>query len=329
MSTPRPRRSRLALALAATFGLVVALAQGVVGPASAHWLPTPTSMTVTAYSDPAVIAAHLGGAPAGAIPPVLAAVDDSFIVKVSLRAGAGGSHAAAFRHDQAVTLTATGPGALPSAARMIWHGQTSATFVVGYSAAATGVTITAMAGPPSGEVSGTSNAFDINKFLTFVPEGDASLGNGTAGADGAGCAVVDRDNPICGVVVLPRGASSDVALTLGPCPSGEACKNGALVTQVIADLTAGGVNIYDRTHPARMDLICDKTLCGKAGVPSFTALWSQSAFGALEPVPACAKKGVINATGPAYCTDYRTSRRDGAGDLHLVVLFLDDVRGSI
>lgn len=326
MSHPRPTRSRLGLALAAVFGLVLALAQGVIGPASAASLPAPTSMVVTAYSDPAVIAAHLEGAPAAAIPPVLAAQGDTFRVSVTLKAGALD---AAFPNDTAVTFAASGTGTLTPSGGTLSGGATTSEFTVAYDAVATGVTIRAAAGKGNKAVTGTSNAFDINKFLTFVPEGDASLGNGTAGADGAGCAVIDRDNPLCGIVILPGGASSDVALTLGLCPTTDACKQGSLVTQMIADLTVGGVDIYDRNNPAHMELICDKTLCGKAGVPSFTVLWSQSAFGTLEPVPACIEKDVINPVGPAYCTDYRSSRRDGAGDVHLVVHFVDDVRGGI
>ncbi|WP_162252796.1 hypothetical protein [Knoellia sp. Soil729] len=326
VSTSRPRRSRLALVLAATFGLVVALAQGVVGPASASSLPAPTSMVVKAYSDPAVIGASLAGAPADAIPTVLAGKGDAFLVSVTLRAG---TLDAAFPNDQDVTLTASGPGALPSATRTIPGGATTTVFTVSYSAEATGVKVQASAGKGNKAVSGTSNAFDVNRVLSFVPGASEKLRDGTAGADGAGCAVVDRDHPMCGIVVLPKGASSDVALSLGLCPAGESCVKGALVTQMIANLTdATGTRIYDRSNPARMEIICDKSLCGKAGVPSFTALWSRSAVGALVAVPPCASKGVIDST-LEYCTDYRASQRDGAGDVHLVVWFLDDVRGSI
>ncbi|WP_353952043.1 hypothetical protein V6K52_00975 [Knoellia sp. S7-12] len=322
---PDRPRSRVVLALAATFGLVLSLAQGVAGPASATSLPTPTSLTVRAYTDPAVIAEHLAGAPAEAIPAVLAATDDTFLIAVTLKASTAD---AAYKQDQVVNFTATGPGSLTLTRGTIPRGTTTSVFTVAYSAVATGIRISASVGKGAQAIGNTSNAFDINRFLTFVPGTAASLRDGTAGADGAGCAVVDQANPLCGIVILPNGASGDVALTLGACPTGEACGRGSFVTQMIADLTAGGANLYDRRNPARMELICDKTLCGKAGVPSFTALWSETAFGSLEPVSACASKGVIDA-GLDYCTDYRSSRRDGAGDLHLIVLFVRDVRGGI
>jgi hypothetical protein len=325
MSAPRPRRPRLALVLAATFGLVVALAQGVAGPASAGSLPTPTSMEVRAYSDPAFLADHLTGAPAAAIPTVLAARGDPFLVSVTLR---DGTSDAAFPNDQDVSLGASGPGSLTSGRTTIPGGATTAVFRVSYSAEATAVVVTATVGKRTKALSATSNAFDVNRVLTFVPGASERLRDGTAGADGAGCTVVDRVHPMCGIGVLPQGASSDVTLTLGLCPATESCARGALVTQMIADLTADGTRIYDRSTPARMEILCDKSLCGRAGVSSFTALWSRSATGALTPVPACAAKGVIDSD-LEYCTDYRASQRDGAGDLHLVVLFLDDVRGSI
>ncbi|MEO6020731.1 MAG: hypothetical protein ABIP45_10840 [Knoellia sp.] len=323
MSTPRPRRSRLALALAATFGLVVALAQGAVGPASAGSLPTPTSMTVKAYTDPTVLAG-LGDAPAAAIPTVLAATGDTFTVEITLTAGA---LAAAFPNDQVVMFGASGSGVLSPPTATIVGGTTTSTFPVSYSAVATGVQIHAAVGKGRKAISGTSNAFDITKFLSFLPGTSDTLKNG-AGADGAGCAVIDKANPLCGIVTLPNGASSGVALSLGLCRAIDHCAAGALVTQMIGNLSVGSARIYDRTHPARMELICDKTLCGKAGVPSFTALWARSATDALQSVTACSSKDVIDES-LEFCTDYRASRRDGAGDLHLQVLFLDDVRGSI
>ncbi|KGN31308.1 hypothetical protein N802_04260 [Knoellia sinensis KCTC 19936] len=285
-------------------------------------------MVVSAYSDPAFIAERLGGAPAAAIPAVLAAQGDSFLVEVDLRAGTGGSLDAAYPSAQTVTFSASGPGTLSPSSATIPGGTTTAVFTVSYSAEANGVAITATVGNGKKAIRATSNTFDITRFLEFVEGDSAALRNGTAGADGAACTTVDRATPLCGIVILPRGASSHVALTLAECRTTDACLRGSLVTQMIANLTANGTNLYDRANPARMELVCDKTMCGRAGVNGFTALWSRTAFGALTPVPACSAKGVIDAT-LEYCTDYRASQRDNAGDLHLVVLFLDDVRGSI
>lgn len=325
---PAARASRVAgLALAAVVALVLSLATGVVGSAAAAPLPEPTGVTVTASSDPTVLA-DLEGAPAGAVPAVLAAKGDTFLVSVRLTAGAGGGLDAAYRQDQVVTLSATGPGSLTPTTGTIPRGVTTAVFPVSYSAEATDVTVRAEAGRASSRISGTSNAFDVLRTLSFVPGDSASLRDGTAGADGAGCAVVDRANPFCARLQLSRGASSSVALSLGLCSSEAGCTRSSLVAQAIADLTAEGENLYTRTSPARMELICDKSECGKGGVTSFTARWSESAGGALSPVAACAAKDVIDGTLD-YCTDYRSSTRDGAGDLHLVVLFVRDVRGGI
>jgi len=327
--TPRtgPTARAAVLALASVLALVLSMAAGVVGSAAAAPLPEPTGMTVTASSDPTVLA-DLEGAPAGAVPAVLAAKGDTFLVSVRLTAGAGGSLDAAYRQDQVVTLSATGPGSLTPATGTIPRGQTTTVFSVSYSDEATDVTVRAEAGRGSTRISGTSNAFDILRTLSFVSGDAASLRDGTAGADGASCAVVDRTNPFCARLQLSRGASSDVALSLGLCSTAAGCTRSSLVAQAIADLTADGQNLYTRQSPARMELICDKSECGKGGVTSFTARWSESATGALSPVAACTVKGVIDGNLD-YCTDYRSSTRDGAGDLHLIVLFLRDVRGGI
>jgi hypothetical protein len=36
----------------------------------------------------------------------------------------------------------------------------------------------------------------------------------------------------------------------------------------------------------------------------------------------------LDAAGNAFCTDYRRSHRDNAGDLLLYLLFVRDMRGS-
>jgi hypothetical protein len=101
------------------------------------------------------------------------------------------------------------------------------------------------------------------------------------------------------------------------------------VTQFLGDLTSSaGASLYTRQSPASMTIICDKTLCGGAGVTTFRALWSTTAAGALTTAPPCPAKGVIGAHQD-FCTDLVSSSRLNAGDLRLVVLFLTDVRGTI
>ena len=87
-------------------------------------------------------------------------------------------------------------------------------------------------------------------------------------------------------------------------------------------------DLYTRTSPAKMTIVCDKSVCGQGGVSKFRALWSQAATGTLATTPVCPAKGVIGSD-QEFCTDTAASTRDNAGDLHLVVLFLNDVRGTI
>lgn len=278
----------------------------------------PTSMTVTVQTDQSVAAA-LAGVPGAALPSVLAAVGTPFTVTVSLW---DDGVAAAFPADTVVSLGTTGAGHLTPSTLTIPAGAVTASVSVAYSAADQALRVTATV--PDVLPTATSDAFPVELTLKVLSGQSASLKNGTAGADGGGCATVDAAHPICGVLSLPKGAAGNVAVSLGLCPAGQPCAAGGPVTQLIANMDG----LYTRTSPARMTLICDKTVCGKAGVPSFRAVWSQSATGDLITTPVCPSKGVI---GPnqTVCTDPVSSHRGKGGDLYLVVLFLDDVRGSV
>ncbi len=326
-TVPDRRRSRVLLtvllAVSLVLALATALAQSAVARASTR-LSTPTSIQVRAFSDPSLIA-RLSGAPAASIPTVLAGAGDTFLVEVTLTKNGDG---AAYKTDQTVTFSASGPGQITPSTATIPQGVTRSVFPVSYSAAAADVRVTATVGRGKSALVGTGTAFRVEKVLRWVSGDDPALTTGNVGSDGDGCAVVDATNPMCAKILLPVGATSDLALSLGPCSAADSCRGGGLVTQLIANLRGADGNLYDRSHPATMVILCDKSVCGNAGVPHFTALWSQNATGALATVPACAAKGVIDAE-LTFCTDYRSSKRDGAGDLHLYVLFLADVRGAI
>ena len=324
------RHLRALRSLTAAAALVLA-ALVVPQAASGGTTVTPTTATVVVRTDPA-LASSLGDVPDGALPQVLAAVGTPVQVEVSLT-GANGA-AASYSYDTAVTLAADGPGALSTTTGIIPAYASSARISTSYSKASAAVTITATVRPARGHAStpplaGSAAPFAVDLKLTLLGGQDPSLLNGTAGADAAGCAVVNAAHPMCGILSLPRGASGGTALSLGLCPTGAACTPGALVTQFLGDLTdATGADLYTRTAPASMAIICDKTLCGGSGVSSYRALWSTTATGALVAAPPCPATGVIGADQD-FCTDLVASSRLNAGDLRLVVLFLTDVRGTI
>ncbi|GAA3772796.1 hypothetical protein GCM10022240_26000 [Microbacterium kribbense] len=328
MSHRRLRAARSLIAVTA-LALAVLIAPQAASADAPPPPPTPTAVTVTAQSDPA-LAASIAGVPAGAIPAVLAAVHVDFDIQVTLKDNTGAD--ATWGTDATVTLRTDGGGTLSTTTKTIPAGTSSIHILTAYSQATAALTVTAdVTSPvaPATILTGPAAPFPVDLHLTVLDGNDASLLNGTAGADAAGCAVVDATHPMCGILSLPRGAQGTTALTLGVCPTGATCAPGGLVTQFLGDLTApGGADLYTRTAPASMTIICDKTLCGQRGVASFRAQWSESATGALTVAPPCLAKGVIGAD-QRFCTDLASSSRTNVGDLRLVVLFLHDVRGTI
>ena len=311
----RAVRPRLVLAVISALAMVSAF----VAPASAHPTPTPT-LSVSAATDP-TIAQELTGVPDQAMPYVLTAVGVPFEVTVSL--------SAPLTKDLDVALEPNGSGTLADTQVVIPAGSTRVTVDdETYSVATAALQI--IGNPDYRKMANASSpAFPVEANLDILSGHDSGLLGGTVGADGSDCAGVDPAHPICGVLSLPHGASGNVALSLGPCPAHAKCAAGNVVTQFIADMTdSNGNALYTRTDPARMTIVCDKSLCGSGGVPKYRALWSQSATGDLVVTPKCPGKGVIGA-GQDFCTDTVSSRRDNAGNLLLVVLFLQDVRGTI
>ena len=225
------------------------------------------------------------------------------------------------RADSATPLGSFVPGSFTLPGR----GSTF-TFPVTYSAAEDGIALRAALKKttPSSPLPGQSAFFDVLESLTFTPKGHPSLATGL----GADTCNSQSTVSVCGVVVLPNGIGSPAAaLSSGVC-SDVLCTGGPEV-QFIAGLTdASGVDLYSRTNPATLILQCDKSKCGGAGVPNFTAKLSLAAAGPLSVSPPCTTKGVIQQ-GVDFCTDYKNSHRDNAGDLLLVVLFFKDLKGAM
>jgi hypothetical protein len=151
------------------------------------------------------------------------------------------------------------------------------------------------------------------------------------------CAAPTAKVPTCGFLFLQNGADGRVTLSVGSCDGlakrfggcREAGGTEALVVTAIASLRdLHGKPLYDRKHPAKVILACDKALCPKTDdVTKFKVLFTLNNTGPLKKVaPPCPKKGVIGKDQKA-CVDYeRSFRRDG--DLYLPVLFARDLRSA-
>ena len=153
------------------------------------------------------------------------------------------------------------------------------------------------------------------------------------------CAAPTSKVPTCGILLLNNGADGRVTLSVGSCDGlvkvddlrdcREVDGTGALVVTAIASLRdLQGKPLYDRKHPAKLILACDKVLCPKTeDVTKFQVLFTLNNTGPLKKIaPPCPKEGVIGKDQKA-CVDYEQSfRRDG--DLYLPLLYVRDLRGS-
>jgi hypothetical protein len=140
--------------------------------------------------------------------------------------------------------------------------------------------------------------------------------------------------PNCGQLLLPKGASGHVTLSVGSCDGLGPCRTAgdieALVVTAIANLKdSAGNPLYSRTSPATVVLGCDKDLCRELanGVPKIDVLYTLDNTGPLDKVaPPCPAKGVLGE-GQEACVDYVQSTRK-QGDLYLFLLFAADLRCS-
>jgi hypothetical protein len=154
------------------------------------------------------------------------------------------------------------------------------------------------------------------------------------------CAAPTSKVPTCGILLLKNGADGHVTLSVGDCDGlvkvgdwlrecSERDDVEALVVTAIGSLRdSDGDPLYNRKHPAKVILACDKALCPKTDdVTKFKVLFTLNNTGPLKKVaPPCPKEGVIGKDQKA-CVDYEQSfRRDG--DLYLPLLFARDMRGS-
>lgn len=154
-----------------------------------------------------------------------------------------------------------------------------------------------------------------------------SLSSSTNFAEGIGgdqnCSIATKDAPVCGILLLPNGAASNVLLTAGACDGTTytpCSTKGAVIQTLFAD---GG--LYTSTAPATLLMKCDKLRCGTGAIWKVPVYFSLSVTGDLQPVPPCPGKNTL-ADGQQMCVDYVQSQRDGSGDTYLYILFTKDAR---
>lgn len=335
MSAVRTRRRPL-LVLAVAVCMAAGLSGPLVSGASADPAATATAMTVTISRD---------GSPAPDVPSapdILLAKGKAFTVTVNTGVpdGAGGLTplAASFNKDTTITLTsvaATGNSSAIKGKIVILKGESEGKVDVTPAAAANGVVITATVTAGSTE----AKAIPAASTDQFDVMGTESSPNGPGNnfwstkTDGTACSP-DKTTTTCADLVLPNGTLQNLVLSTGLCdPALLGCGSNKLLVQALVDLTG-----YSRTSPATLIVKCDKTACPGSGVPNFHLLVNLAPQGSLvDPLqadgfaPSCTTKGVVDPLPSpyTYCVDYRSSKRDNAGDLLLALLFSKDARAGM
>ncbi len=169
-----------------------------------------------------------------------------------------------------------------------------------------------------GTTPGTTKVDVVSKFVTST---GGLTGIGAGGGVGVPCAPTSTPgDQTCGDLVIPAGITVPAQLlTQGLCTAD--CRfNGGSVLQWLATLPG-----VDNTHPVTFIAKCDKSLCAGKGVSSYSVKVQTNLALAPAVSQPCAAKGVVDA-GKEFCTDYVQSKRDGAGDVLLVVLFAADAK---
>ena len=322
LRVPAARRRLLVLSLLSS--LVASLGVLVTTTATAA-SPAPVKIVIDKVSS-AVDAPE--GTPTDAVPNVLVAAGQPFTVDVSFYNTAG--LPASFNSDTTLSIT-SGSGTLSPSTHVVPGGAETAKLTTSLPTAANQVSLTvAVAGGKLARTvaPGTSpEPFDVMSQLRF----ENSTTNFAEGIGGrSDCAEATRDDPVCGIVMLPNGAASkQVLLSLGACDStyaGCGSTRGSLV-QTLADLTrADGTGLYTKTSPATLVMRCDKSLCGRGSIQSKKLSYSLLGNAPLADAMPCPAKGTVGDE-PA-CVDYVQSKRDGSGDTHLYLLFTEDARVS-
>jgi hypothetical protein len=162
-------------------------------------------------------------------------------------------------------------------------------------------------------VPGTLNV-DVFKTAALVTQGTTLVGFGGGGGPGVPCIPTAVEQQCLDLLLPENGMLSDGLVSEGSCTG--FCGNfGTFVSQV---LVAVDSSIYNESNPIEVVVKCDKTLCPGKGISTYKVYVELVPGAGATLSPACAVKGVVSP-GEQFCTDYVQSKRDGAGDLNLVV----------
>jgi hypothetical protein len=333
---PRLVRSFLRRAVARPAALAVALILAAVGlqagAAAGPGTPGPPGPVRIVVDGISSAVAAPTGTPGGAVPYVLVEAGQEFFVDVSFYDATGAL--ASFNQDTTLSIeTNTGRANAPMPATgTAPRGATSVRLTTSLPLPANQVQVTVDAPGAKGPndvaagVSTKDQLFDVLTDLQFHDTAPGAPFSAGIGGD-MGCTQATKDDPVCGVLLLPQGAESpQVLLSLGLCDAsygGCGSARGSVV-QALGDL---GV-LYTKTAPATLLVKCDKTLCGKGALQATTLSYSLLGNAALEVAPACPGKGTIG-TDQEVCVDYVSSNRDNSGDSWLHLLLTHDARVSV
>ena len=301
-------------------GLLAASLGGLTTPTATAAAPAPAQVLLESIRSSTQAPA---GTPLAAVPTVLAVAGEELVVTVSFLDASG--RPASFTKDTPLSVTSD-DGPVIGIATVARKGEVTADLVVAMSRPANLVSLTVTV--PGGKRSFSTTArpgqrFDVLSELRLEPS-RTDFQEGIGGRDE--CAEATPEAPVCGVVLLPRGASSaQVLLSLGPCDdraySGCGDSRGSVV-QTLAQLDG-----YSSTDPATMLVRCDKTLCGGGAIQNKFLNYTLGGNDALARALPCPAKGTVGDE-PA-CVDYVQSQRDGSGDTLLYLLFVRDARVSV
>jgi hypothetical protein len=321
-----PRRRAFVLVVLGC--LVVALGGLVTTTASAVNPTLPTSMVITgitsAYTPPA-------GLEPGSAPGALVKAGEPFTVRVEFFIG---STPASFSSNTTLRITST-VGTLSPTTGVAPGGQTYALLTTSVASAVNrvGLTVTVANGPAKGLSTGAPTAQSTFDALADIDTtSNLTLGDPFTdgiGGDG-GCTNATATAPVCGIVVLPRGAGPSVLLSVGACDTTGTyarCFEGTKKTggAIVQALFAQPGDPYSTTSPATVIVRCDKSLCGTGPIHGLTVAYSLLGDGPLTDALPCPAKNTMAEVG-VPCVDYVQSKRDGSGDTHMYLVTDRDIR---
>lgn len=339
MSVAPVRRWRV-LVLGVLGCLTIAVGGFVTTSANAVSSTAPVRMVLTGITS----GNTAPGVPGTAVPNVLVQAGGAFTVHVAFY-DASGNPAAVNNNTTLVISSAS--GTLSPSTFKVSPAAASADLVTSLGTAVNQVTLTVkVKGGPADGLSATSS--DGSAAFTFIdgsripdqrfdvlselrpPKAVGTAGSAGIGGDDGACTNATQANPVCGVLMLPFGASSPVVLGLGACDATYAAcgSNKGAVVEALADLGPG----YTVTAPATLVVKCDKTLCGGGAISSTHLSFSLLGNGGLSLAPPCPAKNTLptDASGNGVpCVDYVQSKRDNSGDTILYLLFDQDMRTSV